>query len=233
MPKRRPNTAEKPLDIFDNPRLSNAMAAATGLEPVAEPDSPVAEAAPEPAEPAPEEAPKPPATSLRSVPSAPVSEPEPAPSSRVSEPAAEPEEAPKAAPKEPSKARKGRAQTEPEAEPTPLPEPNVPLKFRVPQNLRSEFQTFKAELSAALGGVALDDSNLGRPLLEHFLLDQRDRILEAAGAFRGELRRPANGDAVGMAEFDHTLGEIFREARKRRRASPSSGGSQASASAER
>ena len=226
MPKRRPNTAEKPLDIFDNPRLSNAMAAATGLEPVAE-------AAAEPAESAPEETPKPPATSLRSVPSAPVSEPETAPSSRVSEPDEAPKEPPKAAPKEPPKGRKGRAQTEPEVGPALPPEPNVPLKFRVPQNLRSEFQTFKAELSAALGGVALDDSNLGRPLLEHFLLDQRDRILEAAGAFRGELRRPANGDAVGMAEFDHTLGEIFREARKRRRASPSSGGSTASASAER
>lgn len=99
----------------------------------------------------------------------------------------------------------------------------MPLKFRVPQTLRSDFQTFKAELSAVLGGVALDDSNLGRPLLEHFLLDQRERILEAAGAFRGKLRRPANGDAIGMAEFDHLLGEIFGEARRRRRTSPTAG----------
>jgi hypothetical protein len=110
-----------------------------------------------------------------------------------------------------------------EPEPEPLLEPNVPLKFRVPQTLRSEFQTFKAELSAALGGIALDDSNLGRPLLEHFLVEQRERILESAGAFKGRLRRPANGDAVGMAEFDLLLGEIFGEARRRRRTSPTAG----------
>ena len=96
-------------------------------------------------------------------------------------------------------------------------EPNVPLKFRVPQSMRSDFQTFKAELSAVLG-VALDDSNLGRPLIEHVLADQKERILEAAEGFRGRFKRPANGDAVGMAEFDHTLGELFQEARKRRRA---------------
>ncbi|MCP5055149.1 MAG: hypothetical protein GY937_00315 [bacterium] len=94
----------------------------------------------------------------------------------------------------------------------------MPLKFRVPQTLRSEFHTFKAELSAALGGIALDDSNLARPLVEYFLVEQRERILEEAVAFKGKLKRPANGDAVGMAEFDHTIGEIFREARKRRRA---------------
>ena len=95
-------------------------------------------------------------------------------------------------------------------------EPNVPLKFRVPQSMRSDFQTFKAELSAVLG-VALDDSNLGRPLIEHILAEQKERILEAAEGFRGRLKRPANGDAVGMAEFDHTLGELFQDARKRRR----------------
>ena len=138
------------------------------------------------------------------------------------EQAKQPSEATEPAPKqletEVAKSRKGRAEAEQEPEPEKLPEPNVPLKFRVPQTLRSEFQTFKAEFSAALGGVVLDDSNLGRPLLEHFLVDQRDRILEAAAGFKGKLRRPANGDAVGMAEFDHTLGEIFGEARKRRRA---------------
>ena len=54
-------------------------------------------------------------------------------------------------------------------------------------------------------------------------MEQRERILEEAAAFKGKLKRPANGDAVGMAEFDHAIGEIFREARKRRRASPSAG----------
>ena len=115
------------------------------------------------------------------------------------------------------------AQASSEAAPVtaPLPEapvePNVPLKFRVPQSMRSDFQTFKAELSAVLG-VALDDSNLGRPLIENILAEQKERILEAAEGFRGRLKRPANGDAVGMAEFDHTLGELFHDARKRRRA---------------
>jgi hypothetical protein len=135
---------------------------------------------------------------------------------------AETETAPSQSESDAVRNRKARAETAEEPEPeSQILEPNVPLKFRVPQTLRSEFQTFKAELSAALGGVALDDSNLGRPLLEHFLVDQRDRIIEAAVGFKGKLRRPANGDAVGMAEFDHTLGEIFREARKRRRSAPS------------
>jgi len=191
MPKRRPSSATEPLDIFQNPRLSTAMAAATNPEP------PPAARYQEPQEP-PDEDESARATGLRSVPRA----PEPAPEEAPEEPSAAPEPAPK---------------------PEELPEPNVPLKFRVPQTLRSEFQTFKAELSAALGGVVLDDSNLGRPLLEHFLVDQRERIIETAAAFRGKLRRPANGDAVGMAEFDHTLGEIFREARKRRRSARSAG----------
>jgi len=212
MPKRRPVSATEPLDIFENPRLSSAMAAATSPEPLPAPASRAREGAPEEAEPAT-------ATSLRSVP-------------RPAEPALrEPVEEPSSAPGAPhrqleteaARGRKGRAEEAEEPEPEELPEPNVPLKFRVPQTLRSEFQTFKAELSAVLGGVVLDDSNLGRPLVEQFLVDQRDRILEAAGAFKGKLRRPANGDAVGMAEFDHALGEIFREARKRRRSAPSAG----------
>ena len=67
-----------------------------------------------------------------------------------------------------------------------------------------------------LGGVALDDSNLARPLVEHFLVEHRERILEEAAAFRGQLKRPPNGDAVGMAEFDHVIGDIFNRARRRR-----------------
>jgi hypothetical protein len=209
MPKRRPSSATEPLDIFSSPRLSTAMAAATSPEPLPPP-------APEPAEPALTEDEEPRETSLRSVPR-PAEE---APKADPGERAKPPETAPETPSKPAAKARKGRAEPAAEPEPEELPEPNVPLKFRVPQTLRSEFQTFKAELSAALGGVVLDDSNLGRPLLEHFLVDQRDRILEAAEAYKGKLRRPANGDAVGMAEFDHTLGEIFGEARKRRRAAP-------------
>lgn len=213
MPKRRPNNAVEPLDIFSSPRLGAAMAAATSPEPILPP----APAAPlqlrsgEPGEAR--------YNALRTVP-----EPE---SERTEADLRGPVEPVLAAPETTSrpapKPRKGRAAPVEEPEPEPLPESNVPLKFRVPQTLRSDFQTFKAELSAVLGGVALDDSNLGRPLLEHFLLDQRERILEAAGAFRGKLRRPANGDAIGMAEFDHLLGEIFGEARRRRRTSPTAG----------
>jgi hypothetical protein len=209
MPKRRPNSAIEPLDIFSSPRLGAAIAAATSPEPLPPPalEPPVQLRSNEldPVRP----------SGLRTVPA-----PEPA---RIEAPEKVAFEAPEAAHEPVSKARKGRAASAPEPEPEPVLEPNVPLKFRVPQTLRSEFQTFKAELSAALGGVALDDSNLGRPLLEHFLVDQRDRILEAAGAYKGRLRRPANGDAVGMAEFDHLLGEIFGEARKRRRGSPTAG----------
>jgi len=211
MPKRRPVSAVEPLDIFENPRLSSAMAAATSPEPLPLPVSQVRESASERVE-------SEPSTGLRSVPRI----PEFAPAEPVKASSGVAETAPNSIETEAVRSRKGRAETaeEPEAEEQIL-EPNVPLKFRVPQTLRSEFQTFKAELSAALGGVVLDDSNLGRPLLEHFLVEQRDRIIEAAGSFKGKLRRPANGDAVGMAEFDHTLGEIFREARKRRRSAPS------------
>jgi len=202
MPNRRPSSATEPLDIFASPRLTNTMEAATNPEPL---EPPVLESA----EAAPAEAQTPRDTSLRSV--SPPAEVGAETSEKASAATAE------LPPQPAAKAGEGRAEAAEEPAPHELPEPNVPLKFRVPQTLRSEFQTFKAELSAALGGVVLDDSNLGRPLLEHFLVDQRDRILEAAGGFKGKLRRPANGDAVGMAEFDHTLGEIFGEARKRRR----------------
>ena len=212
MPKRRPNNAVEPLDIFSSPRLGAAMAAATSPEPLPPPPAASLQLRSGEAEEARFSA-------LRRV-----SEPEPEPAEPDVEARSEQLEKPlEASPKAAPKARKGRAAPVEEPEPEPLPEPNVPLKFRVPQTLRSEFQTFKAELSAALGGVALDDSNLGRPLLEHFLVEQRERILEAAAAFKGRLRRPANGDPVGMAEFDHALGEIFGEARKRRRAAASAG----------
>ena len=110
-------------------------------------------------------------------------------------------------------ARKGRPAI---AQIPSLPESNVPLKFRVPRSLRSEFHRFKAELAAALGGVALDDSNLARPLVELFLVEQSERIIEEASAFHGQIKRPPNGDAVAMAEFDHAIGNIFRKAARHR-----------------
>ena len=214
MPKRRPTASSQPLDIFSDDRLANAMEAATS--PVPPPA-----AAPERSLPARIPAPEERESALRSVPSAPERAPERAPEPAVSEP----EPVPETAPKEDPKAAKGRANGAAEPEVEELPEPNVPLKFRVPQTLRSEFHTFKAELSAALGGIALDDSNLARPLFEYFLVEQRDRIIEEAAAFKGKLKRPANGDAVGMAEFDHAIGEIFQAARKRRRSNTSTGSS--------
>ena len=227
MPKRRPNASAEPLDIFSNPRLGAAMAAATSTETAApaalEPASPPAPAWLRVPTPGAERAPASGASEAAAAahPAPRFHEERPA-AALVSAPAPAPA-SPAAAPRLATAPRKGRAAAveEPAIE-API-DPNVALKFRVPQTLRSEFQTFKAELSAVLGGVALDDSNLGRPLLEHFLVEQRERILEAAGSFRGRLRRPANGDTVGMAEFDHALGEIFSEARKRRRA-PSAGG---------
>jgi len=212
MPKRRPTSSSQPLDIFSEERLTNAMSAAT---------SPVPPAAAEPQRVLPASVPAQESreSALRSVPSGPERGPEEPPEASVSEP----RPAPEAAAKEPPNEPKGKANGADVPEIEEPPEPNVPLKFRVPQTLRSEFHTFKAELSAALGGIALDDSNLARPLVEYFLVEQRERILEEAAAFKGKLKRPANGDAVGMAEFDHAIGEIFREARKRRRASPSAG----------
>ncbi len=213
MPKRRPNNAVEPLDIFSSPRLGAAMIAATSPEPLPPPTPPA------PLQLRSSEAAEARFSTVRSI-------SEPAPEREEPEVEAPRERAavaPDTASRPTPKTRKGRAAPVEEPEPEPLLEPNVPLKFRVPQTLRSEFQTFKAELSAALGGVALDDSNLGRPLLEHFLVEQRERILESAGAFKGRLRRPANGDAVGMAEFDHLLGEIFGEARRRSRTSPTAG----------
>jgi hypothetical protein len=107
------------------------------------------------------------------------------------------------------------------AAPPPL-ELNVALKFRVPYALRADFQAFKTELSAKLG-VLLDDSNIGRPYLELLLSDFRERILEIAESHRSKLRRPAHTDAVAMAEFDDSLGNIIREGvRRRPTRSPSS-----------
>ena len=176
MRRRPPTPHDEPLDIFNNERLTSALAGA--IEPTSPPLS------------------------------APVRTPG-AHTARVD--TAEP-----AAPRAVSSARVGRTRRGAAEAVVALPEPNVPLKFRVPQSLRSEFHRFKAELAAALGGVALDDSNLARPLVELFLVEQSERILEEASVYRGQIKRPPNGDAVGMAEFDDAIGNIFRRASRRR-----------------
>ena len=187
--RRRPaNAPDDPLDIFDDERFTTALAGAT--QPTTVPAS-AESARSRPADP-PRAAP----TETSAV--KPVARRKSPPTTRA------------------QRASTGRVARPAAAETPPPPEPNVPIRFRVPQTLRSEFQKFRAELSAVLGGVALDDSNLARPLVEHFLVEHRERILEEAAAFRGQLKRPPNGDAVGMAEFDHAIGEIFRRARRRR-----------------
>jgi hypothetical protein len=90
------------------------------------------------------------------------------------------------------------------------------VKFRVPQSLKNQFQTFVVELATALG-VSIDDSNIGRPLLERLLVEDRERILQTAKDYRGKLRRPVNRDPLAMAEFDEQIGAIFADAHKRRR----------------
>ena len=91
-------------------------------------------------------------------------------------------------------------------------EDHVPLKFEVPRSMRAEFQAFRAELGAALGGVAVDHSNIGRALFQQLLGPDRSRVLEAARTFSGRLVRPRNDDAEAMAAFDHALAEFFKPA---------------------
>ena len=188
-----PATTDQALDIFDDERFATAMDAAT----------------------------RPPAEAIPDEPSRPL----PTVSSPATSSERQPPEARATPPSTPTTQRRSgkRRTSAPSALETSVPpEPNVPLKFRVPQTLRSEFHRFKADLAAELG-VALDDSNLARPLVEIFLIEQRERVLEEAGAFRGRIKRPPNGDTVGMAEFDHAIGEIFRKARRRRTPGTESG----------
>lgn len=88
-------------------------------------------------------------------------------------------------------------------------EDHVPLKFEVPRSMRAEFQAFRAELGAALGGVALDNSNIGRAILARLLGPERARVLGAARAMAGTLQRPRNDDQEAMAAFDAALRELF------------------------
>ena len=205
MAKRIPKRGE-PIDIFADDRLHTAMSAAIAPAPVPAVVEPVIE--PEPPTAADREAastPPPPLTL------APAFEP-PAILAAVPEPES---------PRETRVRGRSRAEVEPAHDASPIAaeamEANVGFKFRVPQSLRSDFESFKAELSAALGGVRLDDSNLARPILERFLVEERDAILQVAKENRGRLRRPANRDAVAMAEFDDAIGQLFREASPPRR----------------
>jgi hypothetical protein len=191
--KRPPASGDPDIDIFQNTRFETAIARATGS----------AEATQEaPPEPRSDEG----ASAVLAVPRGTAG---PEASSESAAEAPQEQNAPK-----PDQLAQPATKVAPG--PAQAPEPNVAIKFRVPRGLKTQFMTFKAELSAALGGVSLDDSNIARPLLEEFLVEYRERILEAAQAFEDSLVRPRNGDAVGMAEFDHTIGELFKQARKRR-----------------
>jgi hypothetical protein len=89
------------------------------------------------------------------------------------------------------------------------PEAHVPLKFEVPRSMRAEFQAFRAELGAALGGIALDNSNIGRALLAQVLGPRRTRILDAARRSGATLQRPRNDGLDAMAAFDEQISRLF------------------------
>ena len=97
---------------------------------------------------------------------------------------------------------------------------NVPLRFRIPSDLKGEWSSFMGELTAALGGVSLDDSNIGRPLIELLLVDYKDRILGNAEAIKGTLKRPALADRLAMAEFDEEIGQVLRKSITQRKKRP-------------
>ena len=110
---------------------------------------------------------------------------------------------------------RGRAPPRP-PDALPLSEPNVPLKFRVPQSVRSDFHRFKAELAAALGGVALDDSNLARPLVEIFLVEQSDGSSKRRPPFAARSNDLRTETPSAWRSSNHAIGNIFRRAHRRR-----------------
>lgn len=121
-------------------------------------------------------------------------------------------------PESDKQATKAAKKTAPRTRPLPsMSESNVEFRFRIPKELKVEWATFKAELSGRLDGVSLDDSNVGRALMEVILFDYKDQILSQAGEFEGQLRRPANTDRVGMAELEAEISEIFRKGLRQRR----------------
>lgn len=84
------------------------------------------------------------------------------------------------------------------------------LKFRVRQSTRARFDAFKAELSVALGGVRLADSNIGRAVVEWFLENAAECVVDLAREQR--LRRPASDDPAGIAAFDEALVHMIQDA---------------------
>lgn len=105
-------------------------------------------------------------------------------------------------------AREKRTRPAAASAPASEPESHVPLKFEVPRSMRAEFQAFRAELGAALGGIALDNSNIGRAVLARLLGPDRARILDAARR-SDPLRRPRNDDLEAMAEFDTRIKDLI------------------------
>lgn len=190
MPKRRPSQSAAVDDIFEDSRLTDAMTRAIG--PV-EVDPPEANEHDEPSAIA---------GKLLHHPSAQQHEkPSESPSEADFKPA--PAEPTSGSP-EPEKRKNGALKA---------PEANVPLKARVPRTLRANFAKLIADLSAALDGVKLDDSNVLRPVIERLIL-KHEYLVEAFAAHAGELKRPPNGDAVAMLEFDDAIGKLIDEAEK-------------------
>jgi hypothetical protein len=83
------------------------------------------------------------------------------------------------------------------------------LRFRVSKDMRVAFQRFKTELSGALGGVPLDDSNLGRALLQEVIERRGEAILAAARTGSWAHGRPASADGAAMLAFDQALAELI------------------------
>lgn len=170
---------KQPFDIFGDDRLEAAMQAATA------PGEGAGEAV------APREVAKReqvPTQAPRSAAAAAVAPPSPAP---------------------PLPAQAAARQPDPASVPARGIEDHVPFKFEVPRSIRAEFQAFRAELGAALGGVALDNSNIGRAVLARLLGPERKAVLAAARRASGTLTRPRNDDAQAMAAFDAALRELF------------------------
>jgi hypothetical protein len=198
MPKRRPSQNTAIDDIFEDTRLTEAMTKAT---------APVEENPPETVEENPPEAKE-------------HDEPTVTAGKLLQHPTAQHQEKPSQSPSEadskpvPVKATQGSPEPEKRKnEALKAPEANVPLKARVPRTLRSNFAKLIADLSAALDGVKLDDSNILRPVIERLIL-KHEYLVEAFTAHAGELKRPPNGDAVAMLEFDDAIGKFIDEAEK-------------------
>ena len=81
------------------------------------------------------------------------------------------------------------------------------LKLRVRPSSRAKFDEFKTELSVALGGARLMDSNVGRAVVDWFMAEGAPVVLRHLEANPPALQRPASDDQLAMAEFD---GEILR-----------------------